>query len=98
MDGLSSFSNTIEVSGGTFEYISESSSSDFSSDLEISGDTLSDISESNMVDFIESGDAGLITITSSVYGEGVYGEGPYGGNQTITISYGSTIWTNVDEP
>lgn len=72
--------------------------SDFTNEIEVSGGTFSYITESSVVDFIESGDVGLIRIEGSAYGEGVYGEGPYGGSETITLSSGTTTWTNIDTP
>lgn len=50
------------------------------------------------VDFVQTGDAGLLTIEGSAYGEGEYGAGPYGGSETFVLSYGTTAWTNVSTP
>ena len=71
---------------------------DFSNTLEVSGGAFVFVTESDTVDFHDSGDAGVVTITASAYGEGVYGEGPYGGSQTVTVSYPTTEWTYIDEP
>ena len=51
-------------------------------------------------DFFPIGDEGVIIITTvSEYGEGTYGEGTYGGGEeTIIISGGETVWTEIDEP
>lgn len=52
-------------------------------------------------DFTPIGDAGIIEITTEAvgFGEGGFGEGGFGGGvETIILSGGETIWTEIDEP
>ena len=71
--------------------------SDFSNVLD-SGGLFVQYEEDTGVDFFAIGDAGVIIIGGSGWGEAPWGEEPWGGEGQIIIDSPTTIWTNINSP